>query len=60
MRLWRWEFTLNINKNPWVHRQLGIGVVRIRDLGDTIFYIDLWKYGVELLVWRVDDEGEKD
>ena len=60
MRLWKWEITVQVNTNPRVHRQLGLGVVRIRDIGDTIFYLDLWKWGVELIVWRFDDEAEED
>jgi len=58
MRLWKWEAMVRVDRHPWAHRQLGLGMVRIRDIGGTIFYLDLWKWSIELIVWRVDDEDD--
>ena len=54
MRIWKWEVLVQTDTNPPVHRQLGAGVVYIRDIGDLIFYLDLWKWSVELVVWRYE------
>jgi len=59
MGVGKWEVMVTKGRNEEV-RKLGFSIAKVPDLGDITIFIDFWKWGIEIIIWRLNDESEED